>query len=70
MGPEAPGGGLEGFDALWMPHPPSKSPAGAGGRQMLDVALALSIIVLAALWWWPCDDHKAPYDDPDDWGSQ
>ena len=37
---------------------------------MLDVALALSILVLAALWWWPCDDHKAPYEDPDDWGSQ
>ena len=37
---------------------------------MLDVALGLSIFVLSALWWWPYEDHKAPYEDPDDWGEQ
>lgn len=70
MGPEAGRGRLESVDALWLPHPPPKQAIRPGGRQMLDVALALSIIVLAALWWWPYDDHKAPYEDPDDWGSQ
>ena len=37
---------------------------------MLDVALGLSLLILAVLWWWPEPDHKAPYEDPDDWGSQ
>jgi len=37
---------------------------------MVDVALGLSLLILAGLWFWPHDDHKAPYEDPDDWGSQ
>lgn len=37
---------------------------------MVDVAIFVSIIVLGLMWFWPQDDHKAPYEDPDDWGSQ
>jgi hypothetical protein len=37
---------------------------------MVDVAMFLSVVVLAALWVWPYDDPTDPYDDPKNWGDQ
>jgi hypothetical protein len=37
---------------------------------VLDVALLVSIVVLALLWFWPEEGNGDPYDDPDNWGSR